>query len=94
MLRFLNSDVVEPQVQCTLRHSEGNFHRKKHISDTTEFFRPMQTEMLHKDAMELEKLIDERNCLEEQFAIRWALSLCNDELARNRETDELPMSPL
>ena len=70
MLRFLNSDVVEPKVQCTLRHSEGNFHRKKHISDTAEFFRPMQTEMLHKDAMELEKLIDERNCLEEQFAIR------------------------
>ena len=70
MLRFLNSDVVESQVQCTLRHSEGNYHRKKHIPDTIKFFRPMQMDMLHKDAAEIEKLIDERNCLEEKFTLR------------------------
>ena len=65
MLRFLNSDVVEYQVQCTLRHNEGNHHKTMHIPDTPEFFSPMQTGTLHKYAAEIEKLIDERNCLEE-----------------------------
>ena len=49
----------------------------------------MQMDMLHKDAAEMEKLIDERNCLEEKFTLRWAVSLCNDEPTRNSETDGL-----
>ena len=69
MLGFLNYVVVESQVQCTLRHSEGNYHRKMHIPDTTEFFSPLQREMLHRYATEIEKLIDERNCLEDKLAI-------------------------
>ena len=69
ILRFLNCDVTEFQVQCVLRHSEGENHRKKHIPNTTQFYSSAQKEMLRKHKAEMEQLIAERTCLEQKLAV-------------------------